>query len=683
MRTQLQQPQSARRDPSAGPSPGRAHVEPDREASPIGHLQRTIGNQAVGRLLRANAAVAGVGSALVIASGDSAEELQAGAAGERARHAPAPAAPLTANDSTGAVTTLSDSGRRYFEPLVGAALGGARVHVDGRADRLTRLAGARALAYADDVFIAPDRFVPESIEGRALLGHELAHVAQARAGRPQVFRQPAVEPHYPTEDEQREIARLLSRESEGTPAAPPPAPGAPTPPAPTRRVALDAEKRRQLADELRRPYLDTLDRLDKQGGSSGTDLDEDDALEVVTQARADIYKTFGAYATQITLTRDEATTPAARRAANQVLVTFRIDDETVHAMGRTIATTHCKQCLAKLAPLDGDSKGAVIEALIATGLQEEGEKMRRVTNRSVPGSYRHGERRISLRLRPREELTHTAVHELMHALAHPVFRAAFGDEDNVNEGFTEYLTRQVFTGKTASYQSQYEKIGAVRDVLEGPFLGGKEAEESIRLAYFRGRLDLIGWQASGPEEERAVKAAARGAAGSGTPEEPKQWDAATARRWAEIYEARALARQAPSRNVLGVGLYFTRGSDAATIAVRYARVLDRTEPYAKGQLLLEGRLLGSPARTLDTLGASLGVAGEYQHPYFYLGGGARFEGTAVPAAGTTRLDVSLFGGGGVRLWQTIRVGAEAFVVIPVKGGEGVPVGGAINVGVEF
>lgn len=36
----------------------------------------------------------------------------------------------------------------------------------------------------------------------------------------------------------------------------------------------------------------------------------------------------------------------------------------------------------------------------------------------------------------------------------------------------------------------------MKDVLKGPFAsqGGEAAEESLRLAYFAGRLDLIGWR---------------------------------------------------------------------------------------------------------------------------------------------------------------------------------------------
>jgi hypothetical protein len=64
-----------------------------------------------------------------------------------------------------------------------------------------------------------------------------------------------------------------------------------------------------------------------------------------------------------------------------------------------------------------------------------------VATARVPGVFNRQEEAASLRLKPREEFYQTAVHELMHALAHPAFRTAFGDEDNINEGFTEYFTQ--------------------------------------------------------------------------------------------------------------------------------------------------------------------------------------------------------------------------------------------------
>jgi len=581
---------------------------------------------------------------------------------------------------------LDPATRGFMEPRFGCDFNDVRVHADAVADVAAAAVGARAFTVGADVVFRRGEFVPHTQAGRALLAHELAHVAQGPSRQPQLFRKEAIEPHYPTEDEQREIEKILSREFTETAATAPAAPGAP---AKERGTSLNEEQRRKLAEELKQPYLDTLDKLDSGSESSDGAVDETEAFEILTQAKEDIYKRFGDYAKRITFTREDVTTPAERRKAKQVFVQFSIDPGVARDLARTIATTDCKTCLTRLAPLDRDSKTAVIDTLIGFGSAVEGgAKLQRALKKRVPGGYSHGRERISLRLRPREELRHTAIHELIHALAHPTFRAAFGDEDNINEGFTEYFTQEIVGSVNPSYKTQYEKVISARDAMKGPFhfIGSEAAEESMRLAYFRGRLDLIGWRPSGPDEEQAVKEAAKETVNEGfdpmAAGEPKQWDAATASRYAKIYQAEAQAKQAASRNVLGVGLYFTKDA-ADTIAVRYARVIARTEPYAKGQFLLEGQLLGSPAQNPIRLGASLGLGAEYQEPYFYAQAGVRFVGTAAPAGGATRLDVSPFAGLGIRAWQTLRVGVEGYVAVPLLTGQDRLYGGIVTLGVEL
>ena len=101
------------------------------------------------------------------------------------------------------------------------------------------------------------------------------------------------------------------------------------------------------------------------------------------------------------------------------------------------------------------------------------------------------------------------------------------------------------------------------------------------------------------------------------------------------------------------------------------------------QLLLEGQVLGSPVLNPSRLGASLGIGVEYQEPYFYAQAGARFVGTTDLATGANRLDVSPFAGFGIRAWQTLRVGAEGFVAVPLLGGQDNPYGVVATVGIEF
>ena len=139
------------------------------------------------------------------------------------------------------------------------------------------------------------------------------------------------------------------------------------------------------------------------------------------------------------------------------------------------------------------------------------------------------------------------------------------------------------------YAEVVKKVQAVREVLRGPFslVNDEAGEESLRQAYFAGRLEFIGWVPNSDREKDAVaKVRAE------TKDAPSEWNATTAKQRAEGYRQQALAFQAPSRNVVSVGLFFHQESQNA-IGVRYARVIARTE-FARGQLYLEGQALGQP-----------------------------------------------------------------------------------------
>ncbi len=70
-----------------------------------------------------------------------------------------------------------------MEARLGARFAAVRIHVDEVADRAARAVHARAFTVGEDVFFAAGAFAPERPEGRALLAHELTHVAQAQQGR--------------------------------------------------------------------------------------------------------------------------------------------------------------------------------------------------------------------------------------------------------------------------------------------------------------------------------------------------------------------------------------------------------------------------------------------------------------------------------------------------------------------
>jgi hypothetical protein len=68
--------------------------------------------------------------------------------------------------------------RAEMESAFGQDFGDVRVHTDAIADRLARELRATAFTTGTDIFIRSSEPSPKSSEGKRLLGHELAHVAQ-------------------------------------------------------------------------------------------------------------------------------------------------------------------------------------------------------------------------------------------------------------------------------------------------------------------------------------------------------------------------------------------------------------------------------------------------------------------------------------------------------------------------
>jgi hypothetical protein len=74
---------------------------------------------------------------------------------------------------------LPDAVRSQMEAALGADFSAVRVHVGPQAERI----GAVAFTIGNDLYFAPGRFQPDTIQGKQLLGHELAHVVQQHQGR--------------------------------------------------------------------------------------------------------------------------------------------------------------------------------------------------------------------------------------------------------------------------------------------------------------------------------------------------------------------------------------------------------------------------------------------------------------------------------------------------------------------
>jgi len=83
-------------------------------------------------------------------------------------------------------TPLPQQVRLSMQQTHGADFSSVRVHQGFGSDPAgveARAMGAQAYARGDDLHFAPGAYDPHSAQGQKLLGHELTHVVQQRAGR--------------------------------------------------------------------------------------------------------------------------------------------------------------------------------------------------------------------------------------------------------------------------------------------------------------------------------------------------------------------------------------------------------------------------------------------------------------------------------------------------------------------
>ena len=66
-----------------------------------------------------------------------------------------------------------------FEAALGASFSDVRIHVGAEASSI----GALAFTWGSNIHFAPGQYSPHTQQGQMLLGHELVHVVQQRAGR--------------------------------------------------------------------------------------------------------------------------------------------------------------------------------------------------------------------------------------------------------------------------------------------------------------------------------------------------------------------------------------------------------------------------------------------------------------------------------------------------------------------
>jgi hypothetical protein len=88
----------------------------------------------------------------------------------------------TKSSGIGGGQPLDRAVRRTFELGFGADFSDVRLHDDAASQRTALALGAEAFTIGRDIYFAPNRLSTDSMRGRELLAHELAHAVQQRRG---------------------------------------------------------------------------------------------------------------------------------------------------------------------------------------------------------------------------------------------------------------------------------------------------------------------------------------------------------------------------------------------------------------------------------------------------------------------------------------------------------------------
>ncbi len=99
-------------------------------------------------------------------------------------HEVAPELETDINTIRGSGQPLPESARSFFEPRFGRDFSQVRVHTDANAAEAARAVNARAFTVGNDVVFGAGKYAPGTGEGQRLMAHELAHTIQQKATLP-------------------------------------------------------------------------------------------------------------------------------------------------------------------------------------------------------------------------------------------------------------------------------------------------------------------------------------------------------------------------------------------------------------------------------------------------------------------------------------------------------------------
>jgi Domain of unknown function (DUF4157) len=617
---------------------------------------------------------------------------------------------------------LRPASRNFFEQRFGHDFSSVRIHSDDRAARSAK--GINALAYTTGqhiVFGAGD-YSPDTHAGQKLLAHELTHVVQqASTSQPRLMRapaDPAEKAHYPTQQEQEQVKPIFNpqqtqaEESGSTTVDPVTKPnefrtemkdcmndyiGRVLPGAQAREsssTSLDLTQVQSMADVVQKevekffkPYLtaavrspDEKKRLDefklrntihmvsskhpdatliacnwlssRMADACGKKIGDFNVMASINKAKDSCFPA--------TPSSTPSTTPAPTPPGER--------DQTLFQSVRDDILSARKSDLETIVKFQSSFE-AFGESFIQDKIKPETSDTGNMTMR-----------------RGRWQAFGTIIHEMLHAIAHEKFNEAISGIERQGigvEGFAEYFARIVYN----DVRQRAATDDALRASIEGvnePFnidlapdrTGGTYDkyvdaveqikteiagnEESLRVAYFMGKVEYIGlggWNAQDAERHEALRHPA---------------------------------------NTLGFGAVLT-GDTRGLLTVNYARfVYGRGKPFEIGlgpqiYYLTPGEHKEADVTVPEAgrLGVSVRGMLQYSWPNFYIRGSFGAGASATfdkPFEQSVRLDLIPGAEAGVRIgWA--RVGAGAQALIPIWGGpvgeKTTKVGGFLGVSAEW
>jgi len=176
--------------------PGRAHVEHNHKVNSIVHLGRTIGNQAVQRLLQDPAEESTKGSVVTSSTPflqpvQKSESLQTNGGGSN-DSAPSVVPSIVNEVLSSAGQPLDTTTRAFMERRFNYDFRQVRVHTDSKAAESARDLNANAYTVGSNIVFGAGQFLPGTQMGQRLLSHELTHVVQQQRSPVSVALSPGV-----------------------------------------------------------------------------------------------------------------------------------------------------------------------------------------------------------------------------------------------------------------------------------------------------------------------------------------------------------------------------------------------------------------------------------------------------------------------------------------------------------